>query len=106
MASLDMSFLDVFSPSSKRSRSRRRRRTGSRPEPPDALPEVSKVPTPHLTGKPGGEKSSGDASAEDSSTENRSGKDRPKDRPGETEPRRVYLSKAMPLRPAGGAGGR
>ena len=101
-----MSFLDAFSPSSKRSRSRRRRRTGSKPEPPDALPEVSKVPTPHLTGKPGGEKSSrekpsGEPGTNGSPTENRSGKDQSEDRPGETEPRRVYLSKAMPPWPEG-----
>lgn len=31
-------------------RNRRKRRTGSKPEPPDSLPVITKTPTPYLAG--------------------------------------------------------
>jgi hypothetical protein len=74
-------------------RSRQRSRTGSKPEPPDSLPEVSRVPTPYLAGSGEGNlgpNGSGSAGPGDTSR-------------GQKGPRRVYLSKTMPLQLAGRA---
>ena len=34
----------------RKRRARRRSQVGSKPEPPDSLPEISKTPTPYLVG--------------------------------------------------------